>query len=841
MTTLDDQPLLAAELHYFRAPRDDWELLLVRMRQLGARVISTDVPWNWHAPDATTIDFGGSTDARRDLVGFVRLCGQLGFAVILNPAPTGDTTLLGGGVPPWLLAQHPEIAALRPDGAVWRDANGAPYACLHHPMYIAALRHWIAVFSAALLPLAAPEGPILALQIMHPAVPPAADPLAVLDYNAHIVEQLWPQWLVQHGHAPMSLPRRWQSPADRVALARIAALDQFADALIVSAMAALTAWLRHAGWRTPIAGQVAFSGEATRERDRPGLAQASGWQTVSSATADDLYAHDRDSAEEPVVFAAYVRHAFWYTRLAARLSPDLPVYVAARSAAYDFTFAIPFVGGAQGIGVAPAVQTPHENPGAGALVRLAMDAPVRADGAVRRRFWHARGPLMLLGAAGSDAATARSPASVAIGYSHVPERIGNWANGDASAALAELRDGCDHAWQGQVLAQHLIAAHVAFDVIDLDSASADQLAGYTLLIVPAVAVLARATQQKLAACTNLLLAGSVVTRFDEQLAPYDLLARAGQPHRARVDGAQVAEMVEIRGVIARYGWADTPEIDVGVRYGAATTYLTIANRRASVYGGTIGYRAPDGSVQHVQISIGGLRVALVVLRNDEVIAASFGGDAAEGSWMVRGQHSSIGFSSGAGAVAACGDTLIFSAPASGRFQLRRATGWNDLRCYRLLLDGQLLPASVSGENSNLTLAYIAEDELGVTESYVLVPQHAPLQPYLADHLRTILAARAALLARASALLPAPELPRTTLAALAAHITQHSAPLTLATYEDMTSHVYQQITTIVAALQVNVNAARSAAAASGAPPPGDATTLTVERVIGLLARALLTAS
>ena len=82
------QPLLSAEVHYFRAPRDDWELLLARMRQLGANTISTCVPWAWHEPQPGALDLDGRSHPQRDVAGFVRLCGQLGLRVILKTGPT---------------------------------------------------------------------------------------------------------------------------------------------------------------------------------------------------------------------------------------------------------------------------------------------------------------------------------------------------------------------------------------------------------------------------------------------------------------------------------------------------------------------------------------------------------------------------------------------------------------------------------------------------------------------------------------------------------------------------------------------------------------------------------
>src|SRR6266508_3624429 len=103
-----DKPLLSAEVHYFRVPRDDWELMLARMRQLSANTISTYVPWAWHEARPGALDLDGSSHPQRDLIDFVRLCGRLGLRIILKPGPFVDGGMLGGGIPPWLLRARSE-------------------------------------------------------------------------------------------------------------------------------------------------------------------------------------------------------------------------------------------------------------------------------------------------------------------------------------------------------------------------------------------------------------------------------------------------------------------------------------------------------------------------------------------------------------------------------------------------------------------------------------------------------------------------------------------------------------------------------------------------------------
>jgi beta-galactosidase len=789
-----DQPLLSAEVHYFRVPRDDWELLLVRMRQMGANTISTYVPWAWHAPEPDVLDLAGDSHPQRDVAGFVRLCGQLGLRVILKPGPFVDAELLGGGIPPWLLRERPEMHALRPDGLAWcHSDSGAPRACYLHPAYLEPARRWIAAFSAAMLPAQAPAGPVVALQAdnetpgdgMLPA-DVGLDPRFKLDYNPYVVGELWAQWRASRKLSndanlrPTTCDlRSWVAPQSLDELRQYAQLDAFTDWYYTTAVATVVAWLRADGWSLPIYHNLlAVPWEAGgTTADMPGLAGAAGW------LGHNVYVEDaRDSfvgrAEYQLSFEEYVHYAHWRTRLVKQLSPGWPSFVSEISAAQDFYFAAPFVGGLQAINVYMGAQSRPDNPGIGAFPRWAMEAPVRSDGSVRPRFWNAKTPFTLLGAAGADFAAARAPADLALGYSHVPERVGAWTGtGVAATLVQDLQDvaaGCDYALRSQILAQRLVRAGVDFDVLDLDAATPEDLARYALVVAPAAAVLAGATQATLAACANLALVGDARVRYDENLKPCDLLGDGGwgigvgnleeqsnpqppspipPPLRLSEDvtGERLADLVVDRGGAARYAWADSDDIDVSVRYGAEYTYLLIANRRPTAYSGTLTYRERDGSIQHLHAGLDGPRVGIVLIKDDEVIGAAIGGDGAEGGWLARGMHTSIVFNSGAGVVAPCGAGLLFSAPQSGRFQVRRPAGWPNITARRLLLSGALLPAAFQTDNAHLVVPYTAEDERGQTDAYLLLPEGQPLARTLRDQLVTLLQARAAALRRASEL------------------------------------------------------------------------------------------
>jgi hypothetical protein len=214
-------------------------------------------------------------------------------------------------------------------------------------------------------------------------------------------------------------------------------------------------------------------------------------------------------------------------------------------------------------------------------------------------------------------------------------------------------------------------------------------------------------------------------------------ARSRSPDQRMLDEADI------------HAWADAEGVQVDIRYGTEFIYLSIANRRPTAYSGLLTYRAPDGAVLHLHAGLGANRSGLALLRADEVAGAAFDGDGSEGGWLARGLHTSVVFSSGAGGVAPCGGGVLLVAPQSGRFQLRRGEGWGSMAAHRLLLSGELLPAPLQIDASHLSIAYVAEDEHGPTDLYLVLPIQAPLPDRLRAYLGALLAARAAALRRAA--------------------------------------------------------------------------------------------
>ena len=68
------------EFHYSRAPEDEWEEELLKMKSAGVQIISTYVIWIHHEEIEGEFDWSG----RKDLKRFVELCGKHGLYVIVR-------------------------------------------------------------------------------------------------------------------------------------------------------------------------------------------------------------------------------------------------------------------------------------------------------------------------------------------------------------------------------------------------------------------------------------------------------------------------------------------------------------------------------------------------------------------------------------------------------------------------------------------------------------------------------------------------------------------------------------------------------------------------------------
>ncbi|MCZ4098716.1 hypothetical protein C8250_034330 [Streptomyces sp. So13.3] len=192
--------LATADYPYYRDHASVWRKRLRTLRdETGIRVISSYIPWRHHQPDADSPpDFTGATRPDRDLLGFLRICAELGLSVIAKPGPFIHAETNYGGLPDWICPlTNPRVeATLDADGerVCWNGSRrGADGAMERWPLpaplgahFAARVGEWMsAVDKEVLRATTAPDGPVVLVQIANEGLfTDGAQPLWSYDYSA---------------------------------------------------------------------------------------------------------------------------------------------------------------------------------------------------------------------------------------------------------------------------------------------------------------------------------------------------------------------------------------------------------------------------------------------------------------------------------------------------------------------------------------------------------------------------------------------------------------------------------------------------------------------------------
>lgn len=94
--------LRSAAVHYFRAPKAEWEEILYQAKLAGLNTIETYFAWNFHELEEGKWDFSGD----KDIEAFMSLCGEMGFWFIARPGPYICAEWDFGGLPWWLTTKE---------------------------------------------------------------------------------------------------------------------------------------------------------------------------------------------------------------------------------------------------------------------------------------------------------------------------------------------------------------------------------------------------------------------------------------------------------------------------------------------------------------------------------------------------------------------------------------------------------------------------------------------------------------------------------------------------------------------------------------------------------------
>jgi len=153
--------LYGATFFYERIPRAQWALALQRYRAMGINTIDLYVMWNWHEIHDGDFDFTGRTNARRDLVGLLKLIDADGFHVVLRPGPVIRNEWRNGGYPAWLLERPQYHMPLRdvlegryPATATLQNAHSdaAAQEWMNNPVHMRYATRWLATVLRTVAP-----------------------------------------------------------------------------------------------------------------------------------------------------------------------------------------------------------------------------------------------------------------------------------------------------------------------------------------------------------------------------------------------------------------------------------------------------------------------------------------------------------------------------------------------------------------------------------------------------------------------------------------------------------------------------------------------------------------
>jgi beta-galactosidase len=188
------------EYPYFRDSAANWSVRLRQLRDLGARIVSSYLPWRHHevaGPHGYGYDFDGHTQANRNVTGFLDECARAGLSVMLKPGPFCHAELNYGGLPDRIspLWNTSLRAQLDCDGApvTWWGSTPTehgempwwPLPSPHDPGFLAEVDGWLRVVRDRILLPAAENGRLVAVQVGNEGIyTDAARPIWAHDYSA---------------------------------------------------------------------------------------------------------------------------------------------------------------------------------------------------------------------------------------------------------------------------------------------------------------------------------------------------------------------------------------------------------------------------------------------------------------------------------------------------------------------------------------------------------------------------------------------------------------------------------------------------------------------------------
>jgi beta-galactosidase len=154
--------LFGGELHYFRVPSDEWRTRIRQVKEAGANMVSTYVPWIFHEYEEGSIDLTGETRPERDLETFLQLVKEEGMYCLVRPGPYVMAEIVDHGVPTWFIDNYPEAVAKTNE----ENQHPTRVVSYSHPVFLEKVESWYERVCAVIKPfLVTNGGPVILFQL----------------------------------------------------------------------------------------------------------------------------------------------------------------------------------------------------------------------------------------------------------------------------------------------------------------------------------------------------------------------------------------------------------------------------------------------------------------------------------------------------------------------------------------------------------------------------------------------------------------------------------------------------------------------------------------------------
>jgi beta-galactosidase len=157
-----DVLLFGGELHYFRVPKKEWRNRIRQVKEAGANMISTYVPWIFHEIEEGVIDLTGETRPERDLKTFLQLISEEGLYCLVRPGPYVMAEVVDHGVPTWFIENYREAVAKTNRG----ENHPTRVVSYMHPVFLEKCEKWYQAVCAIIEPFqVSNHGPVILFQL----------------------------------------------------------------------------------------------------------------------------------------------------------------------------------------------------------------------------------------------------------------------------------------------------------------------------------------------------------------------------------------------------------------------------------------------------------------------------------------------------------------------------------------------------------------------------------------------------------------------------------------------------------------------------------------------------